>query len=314
MSTIKSWFAKTKFLHKVFSNKTRPVPGFFLHSHSAWLTGYTDKNFSTSRNNMNLCPGFVVKKRFLHKECSTHYFLLSFFQARACKATVNSSFFNHALTRSHQKEHQRKCFIRQLSKNKKSLYWSKNVVNLHTVKTEFLQRTCLFRPNNRQLDPLLDPNKDKDFVVRTYVRTKHAKDIRFMNWANKKNESIFSFEMFAKANVKDKGTYVRTHKHDQLLFAKQSIQSNHLYQVNTNSKLVDRYGTNLDKMSLVSSDISNLALSLPTYTFLKQKGIHKIGSLIPYSSQALLQLFNKNKEMFAEVRRCLLLISTSVNA
>ena len=76
--------------------------------------------------------------------------------------------------------------------------------------------------------------------------------------------------------------------------------------LHSNKRLSDLYRTNLDKMSFLSSDLANLTLSLKTYTFLKQKGIHKIGDLVGYSQKSLLQLLNKNKEMFVEVKTYLL--------
>ena len=76
--------------------------------------------------------------------------------------------------------------------------------------------------------------------------------------------------------------------------------------LNSNQRLSYLYPTNLDKMSFLSSDLANLSLSLKTYTFLKQKGIHKIGDLVGYSPKSLLQFLNKNKEMFVEVKTYLL--------
>ena len=81
------------------------------------------------------------------------------------------------------------------------------------------------------------------------------------------------------------------------------------YRLNPNQKLGCLYPTNLDKMSFLSSDLANLGLSLKSYTYLKQKGIHKIGNIVEYSPKSLLQLLNRNKEMFAELKRCFLLIA-----
>ena len=65
------------------------------------------------------------------------------------------------------------------------------------------------------------------------------------------------------------------------------------------------YRTNLDKMSLLASDISNLSFSLKTYIFLKQKGINKLEHLLEHSPQKLLDLVNGNKNMFYDIKRCL---------
>lgn len=59
-------------------------------------------------------------------------------------------------------------------------------------------------------------------------------------------------------------------------------------------------------MSFLSSDLANLPLSLKTYTFLKQKGIYKIGDLVGYSQKSLLHLLNRNREMFVETKTYLL--------
>ena len=97
------------------------------------------------------------------------------------------------------------------------------------------------------------------------------------------------------------------------LYYKSLFVNNKFYQLNDNQKLGCLYQTNLDKMSFLSSDLANLGLSLKTYTFLKQKNIHKIGNLVKYSSKSLLQLLNRDREMFAEVKRCFLLISISID-
>lgn len=64
------------------------------------------------------------------------------------------------------------------------------------------------------------------------------------------------------------------------------------------------YKSKYDKMSLLSSDLSNLSLALKTYVFLKQKGVHKVGALLDFSGSTLLQLVNGNKDMFYDIKRC----------
>ena len=174
---------------------------------------------------------------------------------------------------------QRESFIRQPSKKNNSLHFTKYVVNL--------SRKSSFKPNTQQ------PNQSFAWVhvpngIKQFHGDSSFADTETLKWLKRKKSSIFSFDF----------------KYDQFLFA-----NNHFYRLNLYRKLGYLYETNLDKMSFLSSDLSNLALSLKTYTFLKQKGIHKIGSLIPYSPKALLQLLNRNKDMFAEVKRCLLLIA-----
>ena len=68
------------------------------------------------------------------------------------------------------------------------------------------------------------------------------------------------------------------------------------------------YKTKLDKKSLLGSDLSNLSLPLNTYTSLKRAGVHKLETLLSYSSKELLQLLNGNKIMFYDIRRCLLVL------
>lgn len=112
-------------------------------------------------------------------------------------------------------------------------------------------------------------------------------------WLQRKKDSILSFDS----------------RYNQFLFS-----SNHFYRLHLNRKLGHLYETNLDKMSFLSSDLANLGLSLKVYTLLKRKGIHKIGSLVAYSPRSLLQLLNQNRYMFAELKRCLLVIALCGNA
>nr|YP_010732114.1 RNA polymerase alpha subunit [Massjukichlorella minus]WDY13028.1 RNA polymerase alpha subunit [Massjukichlorella minus] len=77
-------------------------------------------------------------------------------------------------------------------------------------------------------------------------------------------------------------------------------------QITFNKRLASLYKSNLDKMSLLSSDLSNMSLALKTYTYLKQKGIHKLDTLLEYSPKGLLQLVNGNKKMFYDIKRCIL--------
>lgn len=84
------------------------------------------------------------------------------------------------------------------------------------------------------------------------------------------------------------------------------LKNSAFYRLNSNQKLTLLYSTNLDKMSFLYLDLANLGLSLNTYTFLKQKGIHKIGNLLEYSPKGLLQLLNRNREMCIEIKKCFL--------
>ena len=137
-----------------------------------------------------------------------------------------------------------------------------------------------FRKNNRRFDTLLYPSEGVGSIG-----TESAE------WLQRKS-SIFSFDL----------------KYNQLLFARTRF-----YRSSSNRKLGYLYATNLEKMSFLSSDLSNLGLSLKTYTLLKQNGVHKIGNLVACSPKALLHLLNKNREMFAEVKRCFVLVAICGN-
>ena len=153
--------------------------------------------------------------------------------------------------------------------------------NLHfSPKVVTLSGFQFFRQNNGTADTLLYFSKRVSAVNKQSAR-----------WLPNKS-SIFSFDL----------------KFNQLLFA-----HNRFYRLNSNRKLGYLYATNLDKMGFLSSDLSNLGLSLKTYTLLKQKGVHKIGSLVACSPKALSSLLNKNREMFAEVKRCFVLVAICEN-
>nr|YP_010731924.1 RNA polymerase alpha subunit [Phyllosiphon coccidium]WDY12755.1 RNA polymerase alpha subunit [Phyllosiphon coccidium] len=84
-------------------------------------------------------------------------------------------------------------------------------------------------------------------------------------------------------------------------------------QTSMSKRLSFLYKSNLDRMSLLSSDLGNLPLSLKTYTFLKQKGIHKLDALLNCSSNTLLQLVNGNKNMFYDIKRCVCALGLQFN-
>ena len=73
------------------------------------------------------------------------------------------------------------------------------------------------------------------------------------------------------------------------------------------------YKSNLDRMSLLSSDLGNLPLSLKTYTLLKHKGINNLDALLSCSSNTLLQLVNGNKNMFYDIKRCVCALGLQLN-
>ena len=75
--------------------------------------------------------------------------------------------------------------------------------------------------------------------------------------------------------------------------------------INLRKRLSFLYKSNLDKMSLLSSDLSNTSLSLKTYQLLKQKNIHKLDTLLAYSPTELLKVVNGNKNMFYDIKRCI---------
>nr|YP_009104946.1 alpha subunit of RNA polymerase [Watanabea reniformis]AIT93603.1 alpha subunit of RNA polymerase [Watanabea reniformis] len=78
------------------------------------------------------------------------------------------------------------------------------------------------------------------------------------------------------------------------------------YKARLMKVLASLYKTNFDKSSFLSLDLTNLSLSLKTYTLLKQNGIHTIDELLKYSSKELLVLLNKDKQMFYDVKNCIL--------
>ena len=80
------------------------------------------------------------------------------------------------------------------------------------------------------------------------------------------------------------------------------------FQLTTQERLSSLYGSNLDKISFLSSDLANLSLSLKTYTFLKKKGKKNMGSLLKCSPNALFSLLNGDEKMFHEIERCFLFL------
>lgn len=118
-----------------------------------------------------------------------------------------------------------------------------------------------------------------------FVQSSHQTKSGFVN-------NVYQ-ELFADVHFKENSVFL-SHREQNPAFS------------HPNQKLRYLYSTNLDKMGFLSSDLANLTLSLKTYTFLKQKGIHKIGDLVGYSQKSLLQLLNKNREMFVEVKAYLL--------
>ena len=84
-------------------------------------------------------------------------------------------------------------------------------------------------------------------------------------------------------------------------------------QTSMSKRLSFLYKSNLDRMSLLSSDLGNFPLSLKTYTLLKQKGIHKLDALLNCSSNTLLQLVNGNRNMFYDIKRCVCALGLQLN-
>lgn len=200
--------------------------------------------------------------------------------------------------RSGKTTHRRDLLIRQFSKNSKTLHFAKDVITFNGVH--------FFRQGNRKLNTLYMHCMHNEVVQQNeslFLRARVPRSSTKQGFVRgvrpysvgvggikrfKSKSSILSFDL----------------QSDQLLFA-----NNHFYRLDLYRKLGYLYGTNLNKMSFLSSDLSNLGLSLKSYTLLKKKGIHKVGNLVKYSPKALLQLLNRNRDMFAEVKRCLLLIA-----
>nr|YP_010732245.1 RNA polymerase alpha subunit [Watanabea sichuanensis]WDY13159.1 RNA polymerase alpha subunit [Watanabea sichuanensis] len=96
-------------------------------------------------------------------------------------------------------------------------------------------------------------------------------------------------------------------------FKKSSLQQSELknsstpsYKVRLMKTLASLYKTDFDKSSFLSLDLSNFSLSLKAYTLLKQNGIHTIDELLKYSAKELFELFHKDKQMFYDVKNCIL--------
>lgn len=265
---------------KVKSNRVWPPLGSSLPSGFVWFKNSADvrTSFVTGLHTYKHSSGLVLGDKSLYKERYSHPFLSSFFKKGVSKAGARTLFLHHVSPHLDKEKRRKKLFIRQLSKTNHALYLD---VDLFRRKKVFS-----FRPTDRQ------------FVRLLYRKNSfHSKKKNCGNWLNKETRSIFSFDL----------------RHDQLLFTRSvntEFLQKHFYQLNLHSKLGYLYKTNVEKISFLSSDVSNLGLSWPTYTLLKRKGIHKIGSLLSYSPQALFQLVNRNREIFAELRRCSLLMVT----
>ena len=137
-----------------------------------------------------------------------------------------------------------------------------------------------------------------------------AKDAVTLNGVTKTKQALScKNRVFTKPYINKTLDFVLPNsRFNQVLFA-----STHFYRLDSNRKLGYLYPTNLDKMSFLFSDLADLPLSLKTYIFLKQRNIHKIGSLITYSQKDLLQLLNRNRKMFAEIKRSSLLTAIYEN-
>lgn len=77
-----------------------------------------------------------------------------------------------------------------------------------------------------------------------------------------------------------------------------------LTKKNISKRLSYLYSKESDNSSLLSSDLSNLSLSLKTYTLLKRKGVHKLETLLKYSAKDILEIVCGNASMFSEIQRC----------
>lgn len=135
-------------------------------------------------------------------------------------------------------------------------------------------------------------------------QTERGKRLRFVT-VKMLNRNNFRLMWYDQKLLKTKSSFFNN-VHPSLSAGVNSCRELNPAFLHYNQRLSYLYPTNLDKMSFLSSDLANLTLSLKTYTFLKEKGIHKIGDLVGYSQKSLLQLLNKNKEMFAEVKTYLL--------
>nr|YP_010732136.1 RNA polymerase alpha subunit [Calidiella yingdensis]WDY13050.1 RNA polymerase alpha subunit [Calidiella yingdensis] len=169
---------------------------------------------------------------------------------------------------------------------------------------QFRSQICL--QNILPLDSSLSPVNRVNFTVeKDDIFNQTRERVLLEIWTNGSlhprealNQAVFSLVAIFSAfrNV--------IHLDSHSLGIRKSLSS--LPQIAVNKRLSVLYKTNLEKMSLLSSDISNLSFSLKTYIFLKQKGINKLEHLLQYSPKRLLELVNGNKKIFYDIKRCLL--------
>lgn len=188
---------------------------------------------------------------------------------------------------------------------------------------QFQSQVCL--QNILPLDSFLSPVKRINFTVEKDDLFNQARErILLEIWTNGSihprqalNQAVFSlvtiFSAFRNITHLDSHSFGR-----KTSFYKSEAFTGPLSQLNISRRDLSTvvrpslttefsilYKTNLDKMSLLASDISNLSVSLKTYIFLKQKGINKLEHLLEHSPQKLLELVNGNKNMFYDIKRCL---------
>lgn len=169
---------------------------------------------------------------------------------------------------------------------------------------QFQSQICL--QNILPLDASLSPVNRVNFTVeKDDIFNQTRERILLEIWTNGSihprealNQAVFSLVSMFSA-FRD-----MIHLDSHSLGIRKSVSS--LPQIAVNKRLSVLYKTNLEKMSLLSSDISNFSLSLKTYIFLKQKGVNKLEHLVNYSPKKLLEFVNGNKKMFYDIKRCFL--------
>ena len=189
-------------------------------------------------------------------------------------------------------------------------YWNRNnsliterEKRLHFTSVKMLNQNNLFMWYNQRLLKTKNSfvnNVHQHLSVGLNFHRELLQKRSFINNSVPRKNVVIRFCSLCKTSCLQKRSFCNAlseHQANAKSFAKRSF---------TFQRLSYLYPTNVDKMSFLSSDLANLTLSLKTYIFLKQKGIHKIGDLVGYSQKSLLHLLNRNREMFVETKTYLL--------
>ena len=184
-------------------------------------------------------------------------------------------------------------------------------VKTETIQSAFQSNVCL--QNIIPLDSFCTPVNRANFAIQVDDLSNQDRErLLFEIWTNGSihpRQAIQSAVMSLIALFSEFRNLIHLDSHSFGIRASLPPQM----QTSMSKRLSFLYKSNLDKMSLLSSDLGNLPLSLKTYTLLKQKGIHKLDTLLSCSSNTLLQLVNGNKNMFYDIKRCVCALGLQLN-